>query len=408
MADQIDMTLSEASTILGVSSSSSREDVQKAYRTLAKKYHPDAWIGKPDADRERAAKIYGKLNNARSVLLNPSRAKPEPGAQQQYDPFADGTVNVNSGSTSSSSYGGSGYGSDGSSSGGYSSYGSGGSYGSQGVDGTTTSQGRAPRRRHYGEDSVFGGDSGQGSGSPAPNPWATQGNNVRRTHRTPGQVDDNVAGFGVHGQDVTGRGGSNIQKPKTSGQRAEEKYNHAKSFSNQFGSLREPYEDALDKQYRRYANRRYRQKGDVLRRSLSMVVTVAMLVAVLFGVSADVVSPAVNGNVAIDGATTGFTVARDTTPYLIGIIACVVKFIVWDMIAAFYVKRALHSKSAALDGIPTVIGAVVLTAVVVPPLWGTSTAIYSLAIGIGGVVLGGIACAISAAKHADGKDWERL
>lgn len=400
MADQIDMTLSEASTILGVSSDASREDVQKAYRALAKKYHPDAWIGKPDADRERASKIYGKLNNARSVLLNPSRAKPEPGSQRQYDPFADGTVNVSEGSSSSSSRGGD-YG-------GGSSYGASGSYGSHGVDGTSTSQGRPPRRRHYGEDSVFGGEPGQGTGSPAPSPWTSQGSGAHRTHRAAGQVDDDVAGFGVHGRDVTGRGGRSVQKPKTSGQRAEEKYNHAKSFSNQFGSLREPYEDALDKQYRRYANRRYRQKADVLRRSLSMVVTLAMLVAVLFGVSADVVSPAVNGNVTAEGATTGFSVVRDTTPYLIGIIACVVKFVVWDMIAAFYVKRALHSKSAALDGMPTVIGSIVLAAIVIPPLWGTSAAIYSLTAGAGGIVLGGIACAVSAAKHADGKDWERL
>ena len=39
--------MSDPYTILGVSSSATDDEVKKAYRTLSKKYHPDANIGNP-------------------------------------------------------------------------------------------------------------------------------------------------------------------------------------------------------------------------------------------------------------------------------------------------------------------------------------------------------------------------
>ena len=62
--------------VLGVAKSASQEEIQKAYRTLARKYHPDM---NPD-DQEGAKKKFQRLQEAFDVLKDPDKRK-------QYDQF---------------------------------------------------------------------------------------------------------------------------------------------------------------------------------------------------------------------------------------------------------------------------------------------------------------------------------
>lgn len=65
--------------VLGVSRDASDEEIKKAYRRLAKKYHPDLNPGD-----EEAARQMQRVNAAYEQLTNPEKANPTYGS---YDPF---------------------------------------------------------------------------------------------------------------------------------------------------------------------------------------------------------------------------------------------------------------------------------------------------------------------------------
>lgn len=73
--------------VLGVSPDADDETIKKAYRRLAKQYHPDVNPGDPVA-----AKKMQQVNAAYEQIKNPEKAQQRPGAQgynpySSYDPF---------------------------------------------------------------------------------------------------------------------------------------------------------------------------------------------------------------------------------------------------------------------------------------------------------------------------------
>src|SRR5574344_2170577 len=72
--------------LLGVSKTATDEEIKKAYRKLAKKYHPDANL---DNKKESEAK-FKEVNEAYETLSNPEK-------RRMYDQFgADGPQGFNS------------------------------------------------------------------------------------------------------------------------------------------------------------------------------------------------------------------------------------------------------------------------------------------------------------------------
>ena len=61
--------------ILGVSKSATEQDIKKAFKKLAIKYHPDKWASKSEAERKEAEDKFKEINEANECLSNLEKRK---------------------------------------------------------------------------------------------------------------------------------------------------------------------------------------------------------------------------------------------------------------------------------------------------------------------------------------------
>jgi predicted Zn-dependent protease len=74
------MTRNEALEILKLSTNPSKDDIEKAYRTQAAKYHPDKFARESEVIREVMNEKMKKVNEAKAVLLNEDNSSSSQGS----------------------------------------------------------------------------------------------------------------------------------------------------------------------------------------------------------------------------------------------------------------------------------------------------------------------------------------
>ena len=69
--------------LLQISRSASEDEIQKAYRKLARKYHPDLHAEKSDREKDQAKQKFQQIQSAYDVLNDPQK-------REMYDRFGAG------------------------------------------------------------------------------------------------------------------------------------------------------------------------------------------------------------------------------------------------------------------------------------------------------------------------------
>ena len=64
--------------ILGVNENATEEEIQKSFRKLSLKWHPDRWVNGTDEEKKKAEEMFKDISEAKDILTNPQK-------REQYD-----------------------------------------------------------------------------------------------------------------------------------------------------------------------------------------------------------------------------------------------------------------------------------------------------------------------------------
>ena len=139
-------------SVLGVPRSASDEEIKKAYRTLSRKYHPDANINNPNKDR--AEEMFKQVQQAYSQIMKEREAGSGYGAygNQGYGSGSSGYGGAGGYGSSSSGYGYDGDRQNGQQDNPYGDYGTFWGFGPFGFGYSTGGGGYAGREEPFGDD----------------------------------------------------------------------------------------------------------------------------------------------------------------------------------------------------------------------------------------------------------------
>lgn len=375
MPAECDMTLDEAEKLLGVQAGVPREDIQNAYRVLARKYHPDKWINATPAEKKKATKIYEDINTARRILLNPTLSKQSASQSESADTGthipSNPAGNQNASYQSGSSY----YGNA-------NSYSTGSSYGNDsGYSSASSPDDYANRSTvsHYSPASSYSQEYGVNPASQAyQNIYSGSSGERTRTRPYSNARVSNTRVFvpdfnhpaHTYDNDNTPRTNASSDDSWASvGKSADkrEKFNKAKSFEEKFGQQADVQEKDYAKEYERYATARYHKASDAFHWSWSILSTLMMLLLAIFIFSQNGTFTAISQQMAsIQSASSsladGLTDSLSNAIYPVAtmFIACIVKIFLYDLLGAHGIEKALDNVNAGLHGTAFCIGSIIL------------------------------------------------
>ena len=84
--------------VLGVAKTASADEIKKAYRAAAMKWHPDRWVDGTEAEKKTAEEKFKEASEAYSVLSDPDK-------KAKYDQFGFAGVDGQSGPDFSGGFG---------------------------------------------------------------------------------------------------------------------------------------------------------------------------------------------------------------------------------------------------------------------------------------------------------------
>ena len=85
--------------VLGVAKTATADEIKKAYRTAAMKWHPDRWVDGTEAEKKTAEEKFKEASEAYSVLSDPDK-------KAKYDQFGHAAFDPSQGFGGGGGFGG--------------------------------------------------------------------------------------------------------------------------------------------------------------------------------------------------------------------------------------------------------------------------------------------------------------